>query len=318
MGWQDENLAGQGSGGSQWGLWAVAGVIGLCVVGACLVGGYFAARPVLQRPTRPPPPSIPTVTNGAGTAVVVGDVPPTLVATSTRVGAPTVTLPAGRITATPLPAPGRELAASRLNTAPLIDGNLSEWTSQPSYISAFRVYNLASWDGSEDVVGSWQLGWDTTYLYVAVTVVDNIHVQIRSGNLSYQGDSLEMQIDTNVAANATLANPNTFQFILSPGNFGSLPPSAFRFQGDVEGNIPDAPGHGVLVAAVPQSDGYTLEARIPWSDLNYVPGVGQSLGVALNVNDNDTPGTAAQEVMMSHVSTRTLRNPSTWGVLRLE
>jgi hypothetical protein len=42
------------------------------------------------------------------------------------------------------------------------------------------------------------------------------------------------------------------------------------------------------------------------------------MGVALNANDDDVPGTAVQEVMMSHVSTRTLRNPTGWGTLTLK
>jgi hypothetical protein len=42
------------------------------------------------------------------------------------------------------------------------------------------------------------------------------------------------------------------------------------------------------------------------------------VGVALNANDNDTPGTAVQEVMMSHVATRTLRDPTGWGTLTLK
>ena len=34
-------------------------------------------------------------------------------------------------------------------------------------------------------------------------------------------------------------------------------------------------------------------------------------------NDNDTPGTAVQEVMKSHVATRTLTDPTGWGTLTL-
>jgi hypothetical protein len=41
------------------------------------------------------------------------------------------------------------------------------------------------------------------------------------------------------------------------------------------------------------------------------------MGLALNANDNDTPGTAAQEVMMSHVASRTLTDPTSWGTLTL-
>jgi hypothetical protein len=61
-----------------------------------------------------------------------------------------------------------------------------------------------------------------------------------------------------------------------------------------------------------------LEAAVPWRDLEKVPEPDLIVGVALNANDNDTPGTAVQEVMMSHVATRTLRDPTGWGTLTLK
>jgi hypothetical protein len=72
------------------------------------------------------------------------------------------------------------------------------------------------------------------------------------------------------------------------------------------------------VAAQPVEGGYVLEAAVPWRDLEKVPEPDLIVGVALNANDNDTPGTAVQEVMMSHVATRTLRDPTGWGTLTLK
>jgi hypothetical protein len=74
----------------------------------------------------------------------------------------------------------------------------------------------------------------------------------------------------------------------------------------------------VTVAAQQTDKGYNLEAAIPWSDLELTPAAGAVIGLALNANDNDTPGTAVQEVMMSHVAGRTLTNPTTWGTLTLQ
>ena len=63
--------------------------------------------------------------------------------------------------------------------------------------------------------------------------------------------------------------------------------------------------------------GYMLEAVIPWQDLDISPTPGLVLGLALNANDNDTPGTAVQEVMKSHVATRAFQDPTSWGTLTL-
>ena len=41
------------------------------------------------------------------------------------------------------------------------------------------------------------------------------------------------------------------------------------------------------------------------------------MGIALNVNDNDTPGTAVQEVMKSHVGSRRSSDPTSWGTIVL-
>ena len=51
----------------------------------------------------------------------------------------------------------------------------------------------------------------------------------------------------------------------------------------------------------------------PWADLNVTPITGLQMGISLNANDNDSPGTAVQEMMKSHVISRTLINPLSWG-----
>lgn len=200
----------------------------------------------------------------------------------------------------------------------MIDGDLSEWEGIPAVLSAFQVFQVAGWDDTADLEAIWRVVWDDNNLYLAASIQDDTHVQTESGNLVYRGDSLEIQVDTDrVGDFAPKPSPDDFQILLSPGDFETLPPSAFRFQGTNFGGISDAPGHHITIAAQPMAEGYTLEAAIPWTDLNMRPQAGLVLGVALNANDNDKPGTAVQEVMMSHVSTRGLTDPTTWGTLAL-
>ncbi|HSH04693.1 MAG TPA: sugar-binding protein [Anaerolineae bacterium] len=271
---------------------------GLAAAGFWFMGGGFA-EPV------PPPPAIPTLP-------IATEAPPT----APPIGAPTITLaPSPTIPANPAGA----VIATTATTPPTIDGNLDEWPDTNPVRSSFQVYNITSWDGTADITANWRLQWDATNLYFAVDVTDNIHVQTQTGNRSYQGDSLEIQIDTNRSADfAPQVSPDDFQFIFSPGNFTSLPPEAFRFRGTSANGIVDAPGHTVRLTALPKaSGGYTLEAALPWSDLGLTPQTNLILGLALSANDNDTPNSAAQEVMVSHVPGRTLRDPTTWGTLTL-
>ncbi|MFT5196608.1 MAG: hypothetical protein ACI85U_003644, partial [Candidatus Promineifilaceae bacterium] len=79
----------------------------------------------------------------------------------------------------------------------------------------------------------------------------------------------------------------------------------------------DAPGHQILVAAAESDFGYFIEARIPWNNIEVTPVAGLVIGANFNVNDNDTAG-PLQEMMKSNVSTRSYRNPTTWGTLTLK
>lgn len=211
------------------------------------------------------------------------------------------------------------LQITMLPDAPVIDGHLDEWAGLPAYQSSFLVFQVAGWDGSDDLIAIWRLAWDMSNLYVGVEVADDLHVQNQTGNQLFRGDSVDMQFDTNRDGDyGDDLSPDDFQITFSPGDFISLPASAARFQGTASGQILDAPGgHHLTVQAQQSVSGYTLEAAIPWSDLNLVPGPGLVIGLALNASDNDSQGTAVQEVMKSNIATRTLTDPTSWGTLTL-
>jgi hypothetical protein len=329
---------------SRWPIYLAIGVAVLVLLCICSVGGFLAYQEFLATPEPTRLLEIPTTTRqGAADSdnegSDIGDVStPTIasqasespgntptqeVATlpsATDAPAPTVTVETATEAApTETAQTGSAVEAYRLPAAPVIDGSLAEWSDVPAWQSAFLVYQTADWDGSDDLQATWRLAWDTNNLYVGVEVIDDIHVQTQSGNQIFRGDSVDMQIDTNREGDyGPSLSPDDFQFTLSPGDFGALPPSAFRSQGTSSGQILDAPGgNHVIITAVPTALGYSLEAAIPWSDLNLAPVEGLVVGIALNANDNDTPGTAVQEVMKSHVATRTLIDPTGWGTLTL-
>lgn len=289
---------------NRWLLGLAIGFASVCLIAACAASGYYLWA-FLAPPETGGGPVIPTAPGGQeATAIVAVDVTPT----TAPPAAPTVTL---------VPDPASAVAV-RVAEPRSIDGDLEEWEGVPSTASAFRVFRAAGWDGTEDLTAAWRLGWDADHLYIGVDVEDDVHVQTQTGNQIFRGDSVELQIDTEPARDAASVNAETFQIILSPGDFAGLPPSAFRFQGTEGGRLVDAPGHSIRVAARRTAGGYQLEATIPWRDLDLAPSAGMRLGLALNANDNDTPGTAVQEVMMSSAPGRTLTNPRTWGALQLQ
>lgn len=305
-----------------WAIVALAGLVVLFICGVAAVilfgrGGLLArsaaptpTRGAIQLPTRPATAAPPTTAANATAPPIVA----------------TVTLPAAQPSATPVPpaatatlSPGSNVIARRVDRPFVIDGNLDEWGAFPSYSSAFRVYTIAGWDGTDDLSAFWRLAWDNDNLYIGAIVIDDIHVQTQTGNLIFRGDSLEMQIDADRPGDfGPGLSPDDYQIVFSPGDFAALPPSAFRFRGQPDGRMLDAPGHAIRVAAQRTSDGYALEAAVPWIDIGVRPQPNLVLGLALNANDNDTPNSARQEVMKSNVSTRTFANPNTWGTLTLE
>lgn len=200
-----------------------------------------------------------------------------------------------------------------------IDGNLRDWPDTVTVQSSHLVYQDSSWDGSDDLTATWRVAWNNTFLYIALEVIDDRHVQTESGATAYLGDSVEIQIDTDLMGDyAPRVSPDDFQYILSPGNFNDILPSAFRFQGNPAGQLEPNPKTNTLIAAQRTNLGYQLEASIPWSDLNLTPYDGLELGISLNATDNDQPNTALQETMYSTAPNRTLTNPTTWGTLTLQ
>jgi hypothetical protein len=75
---------------------------------------------------------------------------------------------------------------------------------------------------------------------------------------------------------------------------------------------------GVSLKAVTTTEGYNLEAMIPWTVFGVTPDAGDRFGFALSISDNDLTGAPVQQSLVSSVSTRTLTNPTTWGTLILK
>jgi len=248
-----------------------------------------------------------------------GETPANPAAESTPAGpglAATATLPGELLTPSPPPVP--DVIAGRF--APILDGDPTDWANIPTNTSPYTVFTGDGWDGSDDLGVTWQVGWDDVYLYFAFSIADEVHSQSQTGNQTFRGDSIELQIDANRAGDfGPTLSAGDFQISLSPGDLGGLPPSAWLFQGTAGGDMIDAPaGQTITVAARPSADGYTLEAAVPWHDLGITPAPGLVIGLAVNANDNDHPGTAAQELMKSNVPGRRFGDPTSWGTLTLQ
>ncbi|HEY53505.1 MAG TPA: hypothetical protein G4N94_08620, partial [Caldilineae bacterium] len=247
---------------------------------------------------------------------------PTPLPTSTP--APTST-PTAIPTATSTPAPTPYAGPFRANggdySAPLrqdilVDGDLQEWESIVAIPLAFVQQGAENRQNPEDFSVDARLAWNGQFLYFAATVRDDVHVQALRGYDLFNGDSVELWLDAELAEDFDddTLNNDDFQIGFSPGDFGASPP---------EGVIwyparTEEWNRTLLVAVQRQEGGYSLEAAIPWSVLNQQPESGMTFGFSINANDNDAPGAAAQQTILMHTAGMIWGRPTTFSNLRLE
>jgi len=164
-------------------------------------------------------------THGRGTADLPGDWPTKASAVICRSGAADAhtgvnvqplagwravrTAPPGDADLGPAPVPlrDRKLGFARLKTKGVADGDLKEWgkptlslkTPLDCYSEKPRFstgVTARGWQGPSDLGVDLYLGWDGDSLCIAADVTDDRHFNTRSGDGIWDGDALQMGIDT--------------------------------------------------------------------------------------------------------------------------
>jgi len=220
-------------------------------------------------------------------------------------------------TFTPIPTtrPGPAVAATFFSTAPVIDGNLGEWTFKKYKVEEI-VYGADRWFSTNDLSGTVMLGWDDNYLYLAAQVKDQKYVQNASGKDLYMGDSLEVLLDAKLNGDyySNSLSADDYQVGISPGfpSVGTATEAFLWYPSSKDGKLTN-----VHIASQATADGYTIEVAIPWSVFEITPENGKQYGFAFSISDNDKDGSKQQETMVSNTSTRILTNPTSWGVVKL-
>lgn len=208
---------------------------------------------------------------------------------------------------------GNILVSNYVNFPLEIDGILDEW-DLPAYPVTEVVYGKANYQGAIDLSASVMLSWDEKYLYLALRVKDDRYIQNVTGDELYKGDHIEILLDNELDgdyADSTLS-ADDHQLGLSLGSDLHSPENYHWFPRAMQGSHSD-----VVIAGLPTKDGYDVEAAIPWQLFRVTPSLGQVLGFALSVSDNDQVGENVQETMVSTAPNRHLTNPTTWGNLYL-
>jgi len=210
---------------------------------------------------------------------------------------------------------GSPVTAVYLSAAPVIDGVLNEWSST-TYRAEKTVPGAGSnWTGPSDLSATYYIGWDANALYIGVSRTDDAIIQISTGYNMYKGDDVEIHLDVDLPGDfsSVTMSADDFQMGLSAGNFGTLTEESYLwFPRSLQRSLTT-----IDVKARSTTAGYDMEAKIPWSVFGINPEEGDRFGFALSLSDNDLPGVAAWQSMVSSVSTRRVVNPTTWGTLIL-
>lgn len=195
-----------------------------------------------------------------------------------------------------------------------LDGNLDEWPESGWLPIANVVQGQQEQRGPRDAFATFQVAWTNQGLILALRAQDDRFRPGPQGTDMWQGDGIEIQIDTNLAQDFSDASANGDDFQLGIGfleDGRSLQMFRWLPLGQ-DGPVP------VIGAGSAGDGGYAVEAIIPWGYLNLAsPGGATSFGFNVSMVDNDGRRPEQETVISFSPARTTYNNPTQWGTLVL-
>lgn len=152
---------------------------------------------------------------------------------------------------------------------------------------------------ASDLSGYAKVLWDNEYLYLLATVIDDD--QVNDSDPAYEDDGVELYIDIN-NDKATTYGANDVQYTFNWNN------------GTTVGTLPAArPSTNITYVSVNTTNGYRIEAKIPWSTLQGNPKAADLIGLDFMINDDDASGTRDGKLSWNAAEDDAWQNPSLFG-----
>ena len=205
--------------------------------------------------------------------------------------------------------PYRNTTVIRRAPSMTIDGDLAEWgyANAMTVDAAYQVKSSAGWGGTADASAVALSLYDAQYLYLAIHVQDNNKLpNANTGSAIVNGDGVELYLSTYVEQYNTTARTygGTYDYHLAISYANT--PQAYMLSHNKALT-------GASIVKVDTSDGYVIEARIPWSNfgsptLTPVAMSGgftqyRQLGLNVAVNDADTsPSTVDHKLLWNNAT----------------
>lgn len=200
--------------------------------------------------------------------------------------------------------PARTVAESDLPRVDGVtaDGQDGDWSDQGLQLNALAGDTPTPLP-SRDFDAIARLGWTDKGLAVLVEVRDNEFREEPRPSDIFKGDSIEMFLNSKPEYKGSL------QPIVSPGLDPKFPELRYYIW-DIRPDELKASTQPTFEACRTRTtDGYCMEAIIPWSNLGITPEVGTKVAFRLNVNDLDGQGSRRQFVWSS--------DGEPWHILKL-
>lgn len=186
-----------------------------------------------------------------------------------------------------------------------IDGTQAGYPLRPpERIGSDRLVLGNSANGLE---ASFKVAWDAQKLYLLASITDSTPMcNKNSGQHLWNGDGLELFLGTE---DIDKGGPMLFsdrQILLGGAKSGDF----------YVPNVPTQPAIETFVSPNADGKGYTLEAAIPWSALDYQPKEGDTILFDIAVDDAPEGGDRRTQLMWNG-SARNSSDRSAWGRLSL-
>lgn len=173
--------------------------------------------------------------------------------------------------------------------------------------STYRLRNVVNGaiNGKEDLASIWQVSWDYSNLYLRVAVDDDRF--FRENDKPWHDDSIEVFLNTDPRPQSQYDGLHQHHLIFRWGD------STITYGGY------SARQHLNAQYAMKKFDNsYVLELIVPWPSLGMTPGMGTTLGIDIQVNDDDQGGLRKGKLSWNDKRDEAWRNPTTLGGLILE
>lgn len=187
-------------------------------------------------------------------------------------------------------------------TAPDIDGRIDEcWAGAQSHKLTKSFYVPPVSD--VDISANYRALWDQNNLYILIEVTDD--QRQNDSDEFWQDDGIEVFIDADNSKSATYG-PGDYQYYFTL-NADSL----------AVGEAKRENTSGVQSGFINTDNGYRAEFKFAWSALGIRPAPGVSIGLDVQVNDDDNGGVRDSKIAWNAVTDNAWQTPQAFGTVQL-